>query len=71
MGFYDGDSACRECVPPKRHPGCHGQCEEYAAWKAKVEEKKKQYLENSKTDHQMMSIEQKRYKRIKKRKGAK
>lgn len=23
---------CKECVPPKRSPGCHGSCAEYIAW---------------------------------------
>lgn len=25
---------CYECVPPKRHPGCHATCEEYLKQKA-------------------------------------
>ena len=25
---------CQHCVPPKRHPGCHGSCSDYAAQKA-------------------------------------
>ena len=24
---------CRNCVAPKRYPGCHGQCPEYIAEK--------------------------------------
>ena len=34
---------CKGCVPPKRHIGCHGKCEEYLEekrdyelWKARV-----------------------------------
>lgn len=26
---------CKECVPPKRCPGCHGSCAEYIAWSKK------------------------------------
>ena len=26
---------CKECVPPKRCPGCHGSCAEYIAWQKK------------------------------------
>ena len=26
---------CKECVPPKRFPGCHGVCPEYIAWSKK------------------------------------
>lgn len=28
------DNQCRECVPPKRYPGCHADCEAYISWKA-------------------------------------
>ena len=27
-------SCCMECVPPRRHPGCHDKCKEYQEWKA-------------------------------------
>lgn len=27
------DNPCRECVPPKRHLGCHANCEAYISWK--------------------------------------
>ena len=23
---------CKECIPPKRFPGCHGSCPDYAEW---------------------------------------
>ena len=28
---------CNGCVPPKRHPGCHGKCPEYLAEKAEYD----------------------------------
>lgn len=41
-------TCCMECKPPKRHPGCHGSCEQYIAerdrWmeiKADLREKEK------------------------------
>lgn len=34
-------SCCRECVPPKRYPGCHDHCEEYQKQKAELEERRK------------------------------
>lgn len=71
MGFYEGDNPCRNCVAPKRHPGCHGACEEHAAWKEKVNEKKNQYINGSKQDHLMMSVEKRRAVRIRKRKWGK
>jgi hypothetical protein len=29
--------SCKGCVPPKRYPGCHGSCPEYAEEKAQYE----------------------------------
>lgn len=26
---------CKDCVPPKRFPSCHGACEEYITWSKK------------------------------------
>ena len=31
---------CRNCVPPKRYPGCHDKCNKYLEEKAKWEEAK-------------------------------
>ncbi len=31
---------CKDCVAPKRHPGCHGVCPEYLYEKALWEEEK-------------------------------
>lgn len=31
MGLYD-DSPCKECVKPKRYPGCHATCPERKEW---------------------------------------
>lgn len=31
---------CMPCVPPKRYPGCHDHCPEYAAEKAEDQKKK-------------------------------
>lgn len=28
---------CNGCVPPKRNPGCHGNCPEYLAEKAEYD----------------------------------
>lgn len=32
---------CKDCVAPKRHPGCHGVCPEYIHEKTLWEEEKK------------------------------
>ena len=31
---------CMGCVPPERHPGCHGTCEKYLAEKASHDKRK-------------------------------
>lgn len=33
-------SCCRNCVPPKRHIGCHSTCEKYLAEKAEYAKRK-------------------------------
>jgi hypothetical protein len=30
--------SCKDCVAPKRHPGCHDKCLEYQEQKAKNDE---------------------------------
>lgn len=31
---YKSICPCKDCVPPERHPGCHGKCEKYIEWYA-------------------------------------
>lgn len=38
-------NCCRDCVPPKRHPGCHSACEEYIKAKEQYEKDKKKNKE--------------------------
>ena len=40
-------TCCKDCVPPKRYPGCGIDCEEYKAQKAKLEEEKKLIKQNA------------------------
>lgn len=28
---------CKNCIPPKRYPGCHGHCEEYLSEKKELD----------------------------------
>lgn len=28
---------CKDCMPPKRYPGCHGHCEEYLGEKKELD----------------------------------
>ena len=41
-------TCCKNCVPPKRHPGCHGTCEQYLKEKAEYE-RQKEYAKAHKT----------------------
>ena len=34
---------CMGCVAPKRHPGCHGSCQEYQAEKTEYDKRKAEY----------------------------
>lgn len=37
MGFRSY-TVCKDCVPPDRHPGCHGTCEKYLEEKKLIDE---------------------------------
>lgn len=41
-----GIHCCKDCVPPKRHGGCHATCKEYKDEKAQYEEDKRKLKEN-------------------------
>lgn len=41
-------TCCKNCVPPQRHPGCHGTCKQYLKEKAEYE-KQKEYAKAHKT----------------------
>lgn len=34
MNYFE---CCQTCVAPKRHPGCHGTCDEYKKARAKYD----------------------------------
>lgn len=40
MGIAMEVCPCKDCVAPKRHPGCHGACQEYIDWKEAYNETK-------------------------------
>lgn len=40
-------TCCKDCVPPKRHPGCHGSCPEYIAERAELDKQKEEDWKNS------------------------
>ena len=35
--------SCKDCVAPKRYPGCHGSCAEYLTEKAEHDRLKAEY----------------------------
>lgn len=37
---------CKGCVPPKRHVGCHSECEEYLKDKEELKKRKEQIKMN-------------------------
>ena len=50
MGLYD-KCPCRGCEAPKRHPGCHGTCEDKAEWDRDFSEAKKAVRQERERDH--------------------
>lgn len=46
---------CQHCVPPKRYPGCHDSCPDYAAQKAEHERLKAADAEKRKTNNNIYS----------------
>lgn len=41
-----GIKCCKDCVAPKRHPGCHATCKEYIDEKAQYEVDKQKAKED-------------------------
>ena len=54
---------CKDCVAPKRHPGCHGACQEYLAEKAEHDRLKTAYDRERKIESAIMG---QRYERVEK-----
>lgn len=42
---------CRDCKPPKRHPGCHSECEEYLKERDAIEALRKEIQANKAEDN--------------------
>ena len=54
-------NSCKGCVAPKRHPGCHGICEDYIRDKAEYDAlmetvKKKQEISHGITSQRTASV---------------
>lgn len=46
---------CADCVPPKRHPGCHGSCTEYKKQRAELDRLKEMNLQKARKEDDTMS----------------
>lgn len=64
-----GIRCCKDCVPPKRHVGCHSECKEYKDEKERFEAEKR-WLKENKTPRitqydfdEIMYVNSKRHKR--------
>lgn len=51
--MYAVIKCCKECVAPKRHPGCHGTCEEYLAERAEYEKQKEIYEQSRRVRNEL------------------
>ena len=60
---------CRECVPPKRHPGCHSRCEEYIAEKARLDERREKVALEITKESELRDYDVRRHERAKKKHG--
>lgn len=54
-------TCCKDCVAPKRHVGCHADCQEYIDEKKKHDERKaeidrKRHTNNAIDDHHVITL---------------
>lgn len=66
MSYPSTIRCCAHCVPPERHPGCHGRCEKYLAEKEEHEKKRVAYIEAEKKRNAADKYERDTAKRLKK-----
>lgn len=43
-------NCCKGCIPPERHPGCHGTCEEYQRQHKKHTQEREERYQMKKID---------------------
>lgn len=43
----DNGAPCKGCLPPKRNPGCHDECELYVKWKKEHDAEQKRIREEN------------------------
>lgn len=45
---------CKDCIPPKRYPGCHSKCPEYQAEKEVHDRLKAEEFKRSRTNGELL-----------------
>ena len=46
---------CKECIPPKRHPGCHDHCDIYKTAKVQHDKDKAEEHKKRKAEYDYMA----------------
>lgn len=47
---------CKNCKPPKRHPGCHDICEQYQAYRAELDRKNELIRQKKIADAEIVGV---------------
>ena len=58
---------CKDCVPPKRHIGCHSSCKEYLNERMEHDKIKNEYLKHADVEKRLVETEIDRSYRIHKK----
>jgi hypothetical protein len=48
-----GIHCCKDCVPPKRHPGCHATCKTYIDERARYDKERHNEKENKEKERML------------------
>lgn len=62
------DYSCKDCVPPKRHPGCHDTCPIHKAEKEAYQEKKAEAIKRHEFENCIAGITIRRFAKAHKQK---
>lgn len=59
---------CKDCMPPKRYPGCHGHCEEYLGEKKELDKIRERLARERKYNNDYMECKRTRVEYFQKQK---
>lgn len=62
--YSKGITCCKNCVPPKRHVGCHSTCETYIKAKEEYKKEKDELDKIKRTRMDMTEVMLKRNKKL-------